>query len=397
VKALIVSVGTGVRPSRKAVESLANAISFSANHHNPDKIFFIVSPESQKTTLPKILHKTKSKDYEVVNVRSIDNIQQVYEDLQPTFTQIRKKYDQITVDYTSGTKAMTGALTILGTIYEADALSYIAGKREAGIVQAGTEEIRIIKPYFATAEQKMKTAIQFFNQNQFNASITILNQIEKATKDRQITNRTRPLRDLAEAYDLWDKFRHQEAFKALRKIEEKKLDLNKRFLGQMLNTSKPEPYYIADMINNAKRRGTDEKKYDDAVARLYRTIELIAQHQLKTKHNLQASDIEPTDIPEKLKEKWGLKQDAQKIRIPLEKAYELLESKNDPLGKRFTQDTKLRDLLNKRNTSILAHNLKPVDQKTYVELHQKTIEYAKTAIKNLNQLLADSTFIKLAK
>ena len=84
----------------------------------------------------------------------------------------------------------------------------------------------------------------------------------------------------------------------------------------------------------------------------------------------------------------------QKVKLTLEKDYEILNAKNDPLGTKFWQDKKLKNLLTKRNTSILAHNLKPVNRKTYAELHQKTIEYASLAIKNLNQLLNDSTFIK---
>jgi CRISPR-associated protein (TIGR02710 family) len=172
------------------------------------------------------------------------------------------------------------------------------------------------------------------------------------------------------------------------------LNQNKRFLGQLLHFTEPEPYYIADLINNAKRRGKDEKRYDDAVARLYRTTELIAQHQLKIKYNINTSAVKPHDIPEELIQKWSINQNTQKIKLSLEKDYELLNAKKDPLGTKFTQDKKLKDLLNKRNTSILAHNLKPVTQKTYTELHQKTIEYAKATAKNLNQLIEDSAFIK---
>jgi CRISPR-associated protein (TIGR02710 family) len=396
-KALILSVGTGTAPTEKAVENLANALAFSIQHHNPDKTFFVTSQESQKTTLPKILRRTKLQNYETITIENEGNIQQIYETLQPKFRQIKHQYNHITVDYTSGTKAMTGALTILGTIYEANTLSYITGKRKGGIVQPGTEELSIIQPYFAITEQKIKTAIQFFNQNQFNAAITILAQIEKTTTDPKITTRTKPLLNLAKTYELWDKFHHQKAFQILEKIKMEELNLNKRFLGQLLNAKELEPYHIADLINNAKRRGTEEKKYDDAVTRLYRTIELIAQHQLKRKYNIDSSAAKSTDIPEELSKKWNIIQASPKIKIGLEKAYELLDAKNHPLGKKFTQDKKLKDLLSRRNTSILAHNLKPVTQQTYTRLHQKTIEYATMTIENLKQLLKDSTFIKWTK
>jgi CRISPR-associated protein (TIGR02710 family) len=173
------------------------------------------------------------------------------------------------------------------------------------------------------------------------------------------------------------------------------LNPNKRFLGQLLTAKDPEPYNIADLINNAKRRGMEEKKYDDAVARLYRTIELVAQYTLKKEYNIDSSATKPTDIPEELLKKWNMTQTSQKIKIALEKAYELLDAKKHQLGIKFMQDKKLKDLLSKRNTSILAHSLKPVNQQTYMQLHQKTIEYVIITVKNLKQLLKDSTFIKL--
>jgi CRISPR-associated protein (TIGR02710 family) len=396
-KALILSVGTGIALTEKAVENLANALAFSIQNHNPDKTFFVTSQESQKTTLPKILQQTKLQNYETITIENPYNIQQIYETLQPKIKQIKHQYNHITVDYTSGTKAIAGALTILGTIYEANTLSYITGKRKGGIVQPGTEELSIIQPYFAITEQKIKTAIQFFNQNQFNAAITILTRIEKTTTDPKITTRTKPLLNLAKAYELWNKFQHQNAFQTIKKTKMEELNLNKRFLGQLLNAKEPEPYYIADLINNAKRRGTEEKKYDDAVARLYRTIELVAQHQLKRKYNIDPSAAKPTDIPEELYKKWNINPTTQKIKIGLEKAYELLNAKNYPVGTKFMQDKKLKDLLSKRNTSILAHNLKPVTQKTYTELYKKTIEYAALTITNLKQLIEDSMFIKWTK
>lgn len=394
MKTLIISVGTGANKTEQAIESLANSIAYSIKHHNPDKTFFIVTDQSKKTTLPKILRKIKQRQYEIMEVESADNVQTIYENLQPKFIKIRKEHNQLIVDYTSGTKAMTAALAILATIHEANELSYIAGKRKAGIVQPGTEQVIPIRPYFATAEQKIKLAIQFFNKNEFDTAITILNQIEGTTHDPEIVNRLTPLNQLAKTYALWDKFQHQKAFQTLRKIKKEELNQNKRFLGQLLNAKEPEPYYIADLINNAKRRGTEEKKYDDAVARLYRTIELIAHHQLKTKYNIDPSAAKPADIPDELLKKWNITRNATKIKISLEKAYELLNAKKHHLGTKFMQDKKLKDLLSKRNMSILAHNLKPVTPKTYTELHKKTIEYAASTIKNLNQLTKDSTFIK---
>ena len=398
MKALIISVGTGTRPTSKAVKNLAKALAYSIKNHNPDKTFFIVTQQSQKTTLPEILKIIKPKQYETITLKNADNIQTIYETLNPKIKQIRKNFTNLTIDYTSGTKAMTAALTILATLYEANTLSYITGKRVGGIVQPGTEQIIPIHPYFATTEQKIKTAIQFFNKTQYATTITILKEIQKTIKDPTITERIKPLLNLAKAYNQWDKFQHQKAFKILKKIKMEQLNKNKQFLGQLINkiekNQEPEPHLIADLINNAERRAKEEQKYDDAVARLYRTIELIAQHRLKTKYKINPSQTKKKQIPPKLIKKWNIPPQTEKIKLPLEKDYELLNAKGDELGKKYLQDKKLKDLLSKRNASILAHGTTPVTQETYKQLYQKTVEYAKITIKNLNKLLEMSKFIK---
>ncbi len=48
-------------------------------------------------------------------------------------------------------------------------------------------------------------------------------------------------------------------------------------------------YILASMLNNARRRA-DESKYDDAIARLYRSLELIAQIKLK-EYGLKSSEL----------------------------------------------------------------------------------------------------------
>ena len=48
---------------------------------------------------------------------------------------------------------------------------------------------------------------------------------------------------------------------------------------------------LASIINNSKRRGK-ENKFDDAVARLYRSFELIAQIRLLEKYNIDTNRVD---------------------------------------------------------------------------------------------------------
>lgn len=348
MKALVISVGTGTKSTKNVAKSLAGALTLSINHHKPDKIFFLATKESEEATLPLILKKIESYgyDYEVVKIENPDNVQQIYEVFQPRILQMKENYEQLVVDYTSGTKAMAAAITMLATVYEADELSYITGKREGGIVQRGTEQVISIRPYFASVEQKIKMVIQFFNTAQYEASRSILEQIQRTIRDPAIIDRISPQLNLSKAYALWDKFQHQQAFKILRKIKMPELDRNKKFLGQLvdrlLKNREPEPYLIADLINNAERRGNEQQKYDDAVARLYRTIELIAQYKLKTQYAIDPSKAETSKIPKELLKKWNIPEGTETIKLSLKKDYELLSVKGDELGQKYEKDKTLK-------------------------------------------------------
>ncbi|WP_309492665.1 TIGR02710 family CRISPR-associated CARF protein [Candidatus Hecatella orcuttiae] len=394
-KALIIPIGTGAKPTSEAVESLAHGITYSIQASHPDMVYFIVTRESKKLTLPHILQKIGAQNYETIEIEDPDNIQNIYETLNQKFREIRQTYPILSVDYTSGTKAMTGALIILGTFHEADSLNYVTGKRVGGIVQKGTERINHIRPYFAILEKKLSTAKKFFNQCQYDAVLTIIQEIEKATADPRIHQSITDLKALANSYSAWDKFDHSTAFNHLKTVKDPLCNQNKSFLGRLLHTQENEPYLIADLINNARRRGDIEKKYDDAVARLYRTLEFLTQYELKRRYSLNAGNLPIEEVPQDLRKEWGVQGREQKIKIGLNKTCQLLAEKRNHFGKQLTEDKELLNLLSKRNNSILAHGTEPVDQKTYLKLLQKTIHYASQVIPNLENLIQDSTFNRL--
>ncbi len=400
MKALVISVGTGTKQDARAIESLAGAIAYSVKHHNADKVFFVTSRQGIVNTLPIILEKAKllEQKYEIIELCDPDNIQDIYENLDAHFKKIKAQFDNVVVDYTSGTKAMTAALAILAALHKTKELSYITGKRVGGIVQTGTERIITIQPYFVAAEQEIKQAIEFFNKSQYSTTISILTQIQKTTLDPAVIERIKPLLQLAKAYDQWDKFQHRHAYKAILKIKNPQLNQNKRFLGNLVNrlerVNEPEPYFIADLINNAQRRAQEEQKYDDAVARLYRTMELIAQYKLKRRYGVDPSNADAQKIPKQLLKKWSLPPETKTLKLSLDKDYQLLEALGDPIGQMFAQDKKLQNLLSKRNTSILAHGLEPVSKDEYNQLYKRVTKYAEETTPNLKQLLEDSKHIK---
>jgi CRISPR-associated protein (TIGR02710 family) len=387
MKALLISIGTGVRPDD--VASIVHGLLYSIRNNNPSKTFFVVSEQSKKSTLPQVV-KSMEQPYEIILLPDTDDVNKIYECLLPKYKDIKKDFDNITVDYTSGTKAMSAALAILGSWHEANTLSYVSGQRHGGVVIKGTEKLLLLQPYQILVEKKLYEAVSFFNKCQFDTSLLVVAQIEHTVPDPVLLAELLPFKKVILAYSAWDKFNHQEGLDELKDVKVPTFDANKAFLGKLCSAKVKEPYHIADLINNAKRRGDIEQKYDDAVARLYRTMELIAQYKLKEHGIEDTSNVTVDKMPPALAQ--DSKTTSGKTRMGLEKDYLFLDAKGDDLGRKFVADNRLKDLLHKRNSSILAHGMKPVSKEVYQQLSEKIFGFASLIIKDLDRLLSDSTF-----
>ena len=143
-------------------------------------------------------------------------------------------------------------------------------------------------------------------------------------------------------------------------------------------------HLLSDLINNAKRR-IEEGKYDDAVARLYRVIEFIAQSKLFIKHDINTSDVDILLLPNELREKYKKMEENGKIRLGLKKSYELLRDMNEEIGKRFFENEEIQKILSMRNNSILAHGFGPVTKEQAEKFFEVTKEFLTTEIKETEQ------------
>lgn len=397
-RTLIISVGTGIGPGSDAKESLAHGLQRSINNFRPDHIIYVISPESRESMLPLMLEKNPSRDHQVVELKNVDDIQKIFNELRPIVEEARARSDELFIDFTSGTKAMTSSLAILGVLCEADVLCNVVGERRNGIVQMGTENVQSIPAGFAVAEKKLQTALSMFNRHHYESTLSLLEELDRLTSEASLATRVAKLRLMSRAYLEWDRFNHEEAFSHLHLVEDDLFSGNKAFLGSLLHMegSREDPrvkkatYLLVDLLNNAMRRGDDEGKYDDAVARLYRAMELLAQRQLLT-HGIDSSDVRPEDVPAELRRSWeGLFVEGS-AKIGLAHCYELLTALGDPLGE-FYRDEEVKELLSTRNSSILAHGLQSVNREVYVTLRDLVARKAKETTPKYGKLLEESKF-----
>ncbi|MBO6109306.1 MAG: TIGR02710 family CRISPR-associated protein, partial [Methanobrevibacter sp.] len=157
-------------------------------------------------------------------------------------------------------------------------------------------------------------------------------------------------------------------------------------------------YILASLINNSIRRA-EGYNYDDAIARLYRSFELIAQIKL-TKYNIKSSDVDTSillenNVSQEFIEDLEKTREDGKIRIGLAKDFLLLNELGDELGKYYVEnESKIKNLTIKRNNSILAHGLDSQTKEDFDDFLEFILSMARKLDKDMNKFLNQT---KLAK
>lgn len=422
--ALVITVGTG--------RDVDHGIAFSISRNKPDYIVFLATEESKKTienvkeTLREFNFTLSPDKYEVRIIEREGSYEDCYTEAKNIIKTLRTKYD-ISVDYTSGTKAMSAGLLLAGILLGGKKerpidLCYVNGKRdENGRVIPGKEQRISDYSLHSSAIIDMNESLikKLFNNYAFEDGLRILNEIKQKFRERaprDLSELIEKLEKILQGYSHWDKFNHLLALTYIKPMDNSLIDVtrNKEFLLKIEKSNKEndielETLLMVDLLNNAKRR-LEEGKYDDAVARIYRLIEMIAQHCLR-KFNIDTSNVdlwalESLRLEGSTVQKYEKLRDPiheNKIKLPLFKAYELINDiykvnseKGDCLsiGPKFFNDEKLRHLLSKRNGSILAHGKTPIDKVTAEELCKKAEEYLASLIPDFHNLSRDSQFPK---
>jgi CRISPR-associated protein (TIGR02710 family) len=143
---------------------------------------------------------------------------------------------------------------------------------------------------------------------------------------------------------------------------------------------------VEDLLLNAQRRA-HQQRYDDAVGRLYRALELLAQIHLNQKYNIITGDIDLTQLPESLRDQYAAERNSRtgKVQIPLWKSYTLLSQlSEDPLGSYFqTESQHLLNALEIRNNSLFAHGFQPITANDYQGSGQVLQTFIEKALEQL--------------
>lgn len=386
----------------------------SIKHWRPKRVLFLPSEQTRGDVSEKILPLLEREGapldpgmYDIAPLPDAQNLSECVRKLRELTPRVedwltRGERFQVVLDFTGGTKCMSAALALQGRRWRCH-FSYVGGtertKENVGIVVSGKEQIvHTQNPWDALGFQAIEDASLLFDQGAYDAAAALLRAAFHSVADAAKKQEINSLLALADAYDLWNRFKHRDALNKLRDA-----DRNENHFAAMLGSPRaaklfaqlrdhralleamaeqspgPTRERIADLLANAKRchqRG----RYDDAVARLYRAIEAIAQCRLAVEHQLGDTGHIPIDrLPPELLQKWAADIDGATASLGLQKDYELLSALNDPLGALFRemnlQDRK-RSPLTARNQSILAHGFEAVSPNVFEQLWAAALRLA---------------------
>lgn len=404
-RALILTVGTGTRPDTHIVRPLIKTI---RNSH-PSYLVFIVSEASRQYAEAIVQQLALAEErFRIAQLRFPDDIQNIFTEINVVIREILQKGFQpqeIEIDFTSGTKAMTGGAVLSAVFHSCGSLKYITGERKNGIVMDGAEKFLSITPETIFALQELSLARRFILELRFEAALRVLDSINVFLLDSYQQALLGDLKNIAMAYKSWEAFDHKRfsgyygkiidfsapevhSFKVSEGVPQRLVNIARTLENQKLSED-----LLADLFNNASRR-FDEGKYDDALSRLYRMVEMLAQWELsKPPFEINTSNVDLRKIPpekrgyyEELRDKEG------EIQIGLKKSYELLDLLGSPVGGHFLKDGKIKALLNKRNHSILAHGMRPISREDSQSLFECVESLAFTRITNFRELKKELDF-----
>lgn len=363
---------------------------FTINRYRPEYLLFFI-PEKVEGLIEQVIQpgiQQMPKRWDCIVTPDAANFADCYRVLTRQLTDLLRNWQiqagELMVDYTGGTPSMVMAMA-LAAIDHCTRFVFSSGDDPS---QGDSNPVLVeSNPWDQKAESEVKQAAVHFNQGRYPQARLIFSYLQE-----RVSGGLKPLykalSDLADGYDLWDSFQHQKALEKL-KGAKRALELstvwggpvgiksvlvslgeNLVFLEKvMMAQRRPDRAIFLDLLANAQRRAQISHHYEDAMVRLYRALEVLAQIQLEKAYGIKTQDIRPEQLPEGVREDYHRCFTSEldgRIKLPLHAAYTLLKVLGDPLGQAFsTQWQQMKLFLDAQNNSILAHGFEPIKAERY--------------------------------
>jgi len=292
--------------------------------------------------------------------------------------------DEVLLDATGGTTPMRlgAALAAMtrgvGMVHQRVPQVYVGGRWE----RDGSREVEVApmgNPLVATGLLREGQGVELFNRRDYGAAALVFGDIVGKVSGAERGHYYRGLLLLAEGYAAWDVADYGVALEKLREARGEmgvelsetalveragalsdRISVHLPFLGKVRGRLSAEN--VVDMLENARRRIVDQRRYDDGVARLYRCVEMWHQWRLGER-SISTEKVDwgkvDGDVRERFLEEAGLVEPPEVLALRHARLLDRILG-----GEEAEDEAVLRDLLQKRNRSILAHGLEPIDRKS---------------------------------
>ena len=403
---LIVSVGGSPEPILKAVEL-----------HQPDEVIFACSaPPCPTPSLPQVIgegtpccHKVGDQeemrpnlvtqlalkgfrpDLQLIELPDPDDLQDCLRRLRAFLQTLPARFSQLELcgDFTGGTKSMRTALAF-ALLEQKATLSVVSGPRENLVRIDRSEGLRIVDPIPFLAHRLLAERLPpLLEAHLYGRARSLLSDFARDQAERLGEAQRQALHTLSHQLQvlvLWDRFRWREALDLGEQVQfaESWPELWSWWLRveASLEWDPQHPPAVAitgyeivqDLLLNAERRGR-RGWYDDAVARLYRATELLAQTYIRLELGL--AEAQPVWSQRELQlasGEWFPNTGVNGLYRWLQD-YEgsRREGKGDRgLGSLYARQWwELKQIFDARNQSLLGHGLTPIDQSKWQSLQDR--------------------------
>jgi hypothetical protein len=367
----------------------------SIQQNRPDFVHFLCSADSGKTKgsytqvvgtgkvlksepmleqpdLPNIvtLMGLSEGQFEVHQIEGFDNLDDCYLTALRLIEKVHAEHPaaRIIADYTGGTKSMTAGLAAAALDDGRCEIQLVTGVRQdLRQVTDQTEFVRPVHVWDAQTTRRMKAAREFMARFDYAGAVSVLEEATaRFASDTTMATLQRWL-CLCRAFDAWDRFDHATARRLLQPFRKDFVPYG-IFLEAVVEGKAAHGFeWVEDLLLNAERRAA-QRRFDDAVGRLYRALELTAQVWLSQRHGIDTGNVALSRVPDSIKTKIEKERaEGDKIKVGLSLAWDMITAfTDDPLGTRFRSERgTLKDFLGVRNESLFAHGVTPIGERDY--------------------------------
>jgi CRISPR-associated protein (TIGR02710 family) len=404
IKALVIAL----------TEDAAAAV-YSINRLKPDSLCFVL-PEAGKALVessvqPHIEQMPRRWDWIVLT--EISEFAHCHQTLVRALPEMLKNWEvqpgELVVDLTGATPAMAGALTLATQPWSSRIVSLLPfreGQDEESIELDGR---RIVwaqsNPWDESAAASRRDGCELFNRGYFAAAAKLFHEIEMRVSGGQ-KPLYRAFADLAEGYDLWERFHYRQAWEKL-KGAAKALEMaslwggppglkallppikaNASFLEKLvLDPAEIKDSVALDLLAHADRRLHGIHDPEAAMVALLRSLEAFAQRQLFKSHKIKTWDVRPEQLPQALQEtcRTSYLEDIDgKYKLPLQAQFRCLAGLGDQLGQSFLRAwPTMKPLLDAANHAVLGHGFDPVKAERVQQLYDVVVKLTGVAESSL--------------